>query len=447
MGAFDCFEAWFSFSAQIIVLVFLIISQVPCKTSILYSHYFKLSVLKIPPDDSTSQSFGIWTSREHYIPSNMGDTDNYLNSFDHRIRAARGFMVTSLIVAIAILVFTSDRLFRRFAGPKSSREGNEEGDDWCKWTVIFLTGFQFYSVLCVAWLYSTLIDIDIIPWTLVIMCLNVGLTGLIGCIKVNAKINNPPHDPENGKIELKTRILFIIAIGLSGLSFFFLIGCLIPFDDPLVEGSEKKTSLMILTDSFKNHGFKTGVISFFLADAVANVAGISLLLALIYIKNPDTVYVILIITMEVIYIRYACSLVCTWIISRAPALLDYRVVSEGYSFRCLVMEIIKFCLVNAIVWLVIFGVVHPEKFFHDLRHPHYDSADPDSSSLTRLRSNSKKSNSSIWKEKSGGLAVPKKKKGKMLKSSKGSSQQDESGSDQSSDIGFPISEEDGVGKS
>ena len=85
------------------------------------------------------------------------------------------------------------------------------------------------------------------------MCLNVGLTGLIGCNKVNAKINNPSHDPENGKIELKTRILFIIAIGLSGLSFFFLVGCLIPFDDPLVEGSENKTSLMILTDSFKNH--------------------------------------------------------------------------------------------------------------------------------------------------------------------------------------------------
>ena len=409
----------------------------PCKSVLMYSAYYNLANELPPPEVyQGTVSFGLWTSREYYSEGVGEGNDNDLNSFDHRIRAVRVFTVFNILLGVIVLIFATDRLFRRFAGPNRSET---DEDDWCKWAHISMTGFQFYSVLVSSWLYSSLIHINSTPWTFAIMCLNVGVTGLIGCVVVNAEINNPDHDPESGKIVMRPRVLFIVAIALSFLTIVFSLACLMTYRDPTEEVYEKKTSLMILVDSFKSHGYKTALLSFFITDALANAAGIALLFALIYLKNPQTVYVILIVTMEVIYIRYAAGLVSIWIMSRAPALTDFRVLG-GNTYSCFVIDIIKFILSNAIVILVIFGVVNPEKLFEKMRRPHLGSE----ASLDNLKSKKGK----IWKEKNrdlmsdySGNSLTVRRDGSLRSGKKGKSKKSKELPKKSSDLGFESSEE------
>ena len=120
MGTLTLFQAVFLFTSQLLITICVILSQMTAKTVHLYSQYYKYDSAQwetMCEDEKNVHYFGMWTSREYYSNNVGSGMKNSLNPFDYRIRSSRAFMTLAIIISMLLLVFTTDRLCRRFAGP------------------------------------------------------------------------------------------------------------------------------------------------------------------------------------------------------------------------------------------------------------------------------------------------------------------------------------------
>ena len=152
-------------------------------------------------------------------------------------------------------LFTTKAVFKKSTNNCNDHsllfDRSSEGDDWCKWVHIFLCGGQFYCIFISAWCFSSLIHTCSSPWNFIIMCISVGISGIVGCFIVTCEINIPEQEPETGKITGKTRTFFIVAVAFCAATVFLSLGSLAKVSDPNSESKDKTyTSLMILLNSF-----------------------------------------------------------------------------------------------------------------------------------------------------------------------------------------------------
>ena len=403
MASLTLMQAVFLFTSQLLITVFVIISQMTARTIILYSqfyHYDSDQLASMCIDPEYRHFFGIWTSREYYTQGVANGMKNELNSFDHRIRSVRAFITMSIITAMLLLVFTTDRLCRRFAGPNRS----PEGEDWCKWIHIFLCGFQFYCIFASTWCFSSLIHTCSVPWTFIIMCSNVSVSGILACFVVTCEINLPEQDEETGSIVRKTKTLFIVAGAFFLATVVLSFGSIAQFSTSDSESNSagdetpSESSLMLLLNSFAQTGFKTAALTTFIANGLLTLIVILLLILLMILKNPAPLQLVLFLTMELVYLNYALGLICLCLLSRAPAFLDPNIRNslKAISFY---LEITKFIFSNVATWLVVLGVVNRDDILQKFRpaKDYQGSVASDESLFQKLR-NARDKKMEQWEE-------------------------------------------------
>ena len=317
----------------------------------------KLSPKMQLPADSSS-SFGVWTGRSHYT----GDKNKKHNDFDDRINTVRAFHIFGMIsVIISIMMLANEMCMNRWDQYEKTPPDAAHAYYRAQYIIMIL---QFISVLLTAWIYTTIVQIDWIPWPLSLLICGLCLSAL-GVGFLTAQIVFPPRqDKGNGRIKGLPLIFLVVAVVISVVTLLMSFGCLATFEPPesriYGEPDVAQTTLSTLTHSFPNAAYRNALYAFFAMELITNILVAVVISVMILMTNENIIrrftWTVLISTM----ILYLFSLTCTWILSRAPALLDPAIAGTRHS-SAFVIEAIKFFLINALVGFVVAAfVVDPQ---------------------------------------------------------------------------------------
>ena len=311
---------WFLLMVEILVVFCVLLGMFTTTQSILYPWYESYDNPSLKNGSHDIRSFGIWTSRANYADN----PEKPLNQFDHRINTVRAFELISIGVVFTALLLLINELFLL---PKDNYTQERPYIAHRYYRAQYLcSAVQFDVLLITAWVYSTLIQLDWVGWPLILLICGAGLSGLSFGFVTFQVIYPPRQDSGNSRVTGCPLILLIVAMALAMGSIFATLGCLTSSHmDGKEDSKDVQTTLSILTNSYPRAAYKNAFYACFTGEFIFNLGVVLVLSLMVFVKTEIFVKRLTYISMSIIFAFYVFSLATTWLLSRAPVLMDPKV--------------------------------------------------------------------------------------------------------------------------
>ena len=347
---------WFLLVVEVILVGCVLLGMFPTTQSILYPWYESYNNPNVSNGSHDVRSFGMWTGRRNYA----GDTNKPFNSFDHRINAVRAFQLISIGVVFTCLLLVINELFLKPWEDKFELEKPYIAHTYY-WVQFICLAIQFDVILITAWLYTTLIQLDWCGWPVILLVCAVALSAIAFGFVTFQVIYPPRQDPGNNRVTGLALVLLISALGVCLVSLLTSFGCMVSsHPEDKREGSTNpkhvKTSMSVLIDSYENLSYKYAIYVFFVSEILLNLALILVISLMLFLRFEIYIKRLTFVSIGMTFAFYICSLQTTWLLSRAPALLDPK-VRHSSKAAVFYVEVVKLLLNNGVLWLVVMAYI------------------------------------------------------------------------------------------